>query len=135
MPIPPSFPITIALLVALALVSLGGGLYEFFVVDPSWPRRPDIIQPGHGGISRKRFWIPAHVLFELVLIFALVTTWSTAGSAILALGRTCESRHDANLVGGLLHSQSPFVRAHRSHLNKGRRRPAVDAPQSSSIPA
>src|SRR5262249_47389254 len=39
---------------ALALVSLGGGLYEFLVVDPFWPRRPEIIQPARGGISRKR---------------------------------------------------------------------------------
>jgi hypothetical protein len=43
---------------ALALISLGGGLYEFSVVDPFWPRRPELIQPDRGGISRKRFWIP-----------------------------------------------------------------------------
>ena len=29
-----------------------------------------------GGISRKRFWIPAHTLFELTLIAALVAAWS-----------------------------------------------------------
>ncbi len=58
----------VALASALALVSLGGGLYEFLVVDPSWPRRPEIIQPARGGISRKRFWIPAHVAFELILV-------------------------------------------------------------------
>jgi hypothetical protein len=33
---------------ALALVNLGGGFYEFRVVDPFWPRRPDIIQPDRG---------------------------------------------------------------------------------------
>jgi hypothetical protein len=59
----------------LALVSLGGGLYEFLVVDPFWPRRPDLIQPARGGISRKRFWIPAHVAFELTLLSSLVVTW------------------------------------------------------------
>jgi hypothetical protein len=62
----------IALASSLALMSLGGGLYEFVVVDPAWPRRPEIIQPARGGVSRKRFWIPAHTAFELLLIAALV---------------------------------------------------------------
>jgi hypothetical protein len=61
---------------ALALVSLGGGLYEFSVVDPFWPRRPDLVQPGRGGISRRRFWIPAHTAYELCLVASLVVTWS-----------------------------------------------------------
>lgn len=61
---------------ALALVGLGGGLYEFSVVDPSWPRRPDLIQPGRGGISRKRFWIAAHTALELMLVAALAVAWS-----------------------------------------------------------
>lgn len=64
-----------ALAAALALISLGGGLYEFSVVDPAWPRRPDIIQPDHGGVSRRRFWIPAHVAFELALIVSLIAAW------------------------------------------------------------
>mgnify|MGYP001030716072 CR=1 FL=1 len=61
---------------ALALLSLGGALYEYRVVDPAWPRRPDVIQPERGGISRRRFWIPAHVGFELALIAAIVIAWS-----------------------------------------------------------
>jgi hypothetical protein len=65
----------VALATALALASLGGGLYELLVVDPSWPRRPDIIQPQRGGISRKRFWIPAHTAFELSLIASLIAAW------------------------------------------------------------
>jgi hypothetical protein len=65
----------IAVGTALALVSLGGGLYEFSVVDPFWPRRPDLIQPSQGGISRRRFWIPAHTAFELVLIGSLILAW------------------------------------------------------------
>ncbi len=63
---------------SLALVSVGGGLYEFLVVDPYWPSRPDLIQPARGGISRRRFWIPAHVAFELTLIAALVAAWPHA---------------------------------------------------------
>lgn len=59
----------------LALISLGGGLYEFSVVDPFWPKRPDLIQTSRGGISRKRFWIPAHCAFEVSLICALVAGW------------------------------------------------------------
>jgi hypothetical protein len=66
---------SLALATALALLSLGGAFYEFLVVDPFWPRRPDLIQPGRGGISRRRFWIPAHVAFELLLITSLVMAW------------------------------------------------------------
>ncbi|HEV3008238.1 MAG TPA: hypothetical protein VGX52_04315 [Burkholderiales bacterium] len=68
----------IALASALALVSLGGGLYELRVVDPFWPHRPELIQPSRGGISRRRFWIPAHVAFELALIASLVAAWPQA---------------------------------------------------------
>jgi len=62
-----------------AFVSLGGGLYETVVVNPYWPARPDIIQPGRGGINRKWFWIPAHVVFELSLLTALVAGWPELG--------------------------------------------------------
>lgn len=65
----------IALATALAFISVGGGLYEFSVVDPFWPRRPDIAQPARGGISRRRFWIPAHVAFELSLVASLALAW------------------------------------------------------------
>ena len=65
-----------ALTSALALLSLGGAVYECRVVDPPWPRRPDLIQPDHGGVSRRRFWIPAHMAFELALIVALAVAWS-----------------------------------------------------------
>ena len=68
-------PVT-AVCASLALVSLGGGLYEFSVVDPSWPSRPDLIQPARGGISRKRFWIAAHSAFEVTLVISLVAAWS-----------------------------------------------------------
>ncbi|HEX5599813.1 MAG TPA: hypothetical protein VFX46_04170 [Hyphomicrobiaceae bacterium] len=61
---------------ALALVGLGGAFYEFTVVDPFWPKRPDLIQPQRGGISRKQFWIPAHISFEIVLIVTLIVAWS-----------------------------------------------------------
>jgi hypothetical protein len=61
---------------ALALLSLGGGVYEYRVIDPAWPRRPDLIQPDRGGVSRRRFWIPAHVAFEVALIVALAIAWS-----------------------------------------------------------
>jgi len=61
---------------ALALVGMGGGLYEFLVVDPVWPQKPELIQPLRGGVSRRRFWIPAHLLFELALLAALVSLWS-----------------------------------------------------------
>ena len=34
------------------------------------------MQPSRGGISRKRFWIAIQVAFEVVLIAALLWTWS-----------------------------------------------------------
>src|SRR5215207_2872595 len=68
--------VIVALATALAMASVGGGLYEFSVVDPFWPKRPDLVQPARGGISRKRFWISIHVAFEVVLIAALVWAWS-----------------------------------------------------------
>ena len=61
---------------ALALLLLGGGLYEYLVVDPFWPKRPDLIQPNRGGISRRRFWFPIHTLFEAAVILALVQGWN-----------------------------------------------------------
>ena len=67
--------ILLALAAALAMISLGGGLYEFLVVDPSWPRRPELIQPARGGVSRRRFWIPAHCAFELSLLASLAVVW------------------------------------------------------------
>jgi hypothetical protein len=67
--------ILVALAAGLALASVGGGLYEYLVVDPFWPQRPELIQPERGGISRRRFWIPAHTIFELSLIASLVATW------------------------------------------------------------
>ena len=68
--------VLVALTAGLALASLGGGLYEFLVVDPAWPRRPDLIQPARGGVSRRWFWIPAHTVFELALIASLIAAWS-----------------------------------------------------------
>jgi hypothetical protein len=69
--------VLVAISAALALVSLGGGLYEFLVVDPAWPRRPDLIQPSRGGVSRRRFWIPAHTAFELTLVASLLAVWNS----------------------------------------------------------
>ena len=72
--------VLLAFATALAFMSLGGAFYEFLVVDPFWPRRPDLIQPDRGGISRRRFWIPAHVTFELVFIASLAMNWSSTPS-------------------------------------------------------
>lgn len=67
---------TTALASALAFVGLGGALYEFLVVDPAWPSRPDLIQSSRGGLLRRRFWFPAHIAFELALVAALASAWS-----------------------------------------------------------
>jgi len=70
--------VLIATSTLVACVLLGGGLYETVVVDPAWPKRPGIIQAHNGGISRRRFWIPAHTLFEVLLVAALIVSWGDA---------------------------------------------------------
>ena len=45
-----SFTLTAAA-TGLALTLVGAGLYEYLVVDPSWPKRLDLIQPDRGGRS------------------------------------------------------------------------------------
>lgn len=75
----------IAITTVAACASLGGGLYEFLVVDPAWPKRPGIIQPRNGGVSRARFWIPAHVAFEVLLIATLVVAWGDADVRVALL--------------------------------------------------
>ena len=79
---------TLVLIAVATLASgalLGGGLYEYLVVDPYWPKRPGIIQPTRGGISRRRFWIPAHTVFEVLLIVALIVGWGDMGVRIALL--------------------------------------------------
>lgn len=68
--------VVLGLTALVAAWTLGGGLYEFIVVDAVWPRRPDIVLPNRGGLSRKRFWIAIHGLFELLLLASLVIAWS-----------------------------------------------------------
>ena len=77
--------VLIAITTLAACATLGGGLYEFLVVDPAWPKRPGIIQPRNGGVSRARFWIPAHTVFEVLLIVTLVVAWGDADVRIALL--------------------------------------------------
>lgn len=77
--------VLIAITTLAAGVSLGGGLYEYLVIDPFWPKRPGIIQSRNGGVSRARFWIPAHTVFEVLLIVTLVVTWGDAAVRVALL--------------------------------------------------
>jgi len=63
----------------LANIGLGGGIFEHGVIDRAWPRKPEIVQPRKGGVSRARFWIPAHSAFELVLFVTLYLGWGHGG--------------------------------------------------------
>jgi hypothetical protein len=67
--------VLLSAVVLLACASLGGGIYESLVLDPVWPGRPAIIQAQHGGVSRRRFWIPVHCAFEVALVAAVIVTW------------------------------------------------------------
>ncbi len=77
--------VLIAATTLAACIALGGALYEALVVDPYWPRRPGIIQSRNGGIARVRFWLPAPVIFEVLLVVTLIVTWgdSAIGVALL----------------------------------------------------
>src|SRR5690554_1150068 len=57
-------------------IALGGGLYEAILIDRSWPRMPEMIQPQRGGINRGMFWGPVHGLFEVTLLVALWLAWA-----------------------------------------------------------
>jgi len=70
--------VLIAVTTLVACATVGGGLYEFLVVDPVWPKRPGIIQARNGGVSRARFWVPVHTAFEVLLIVTLVAAWGNA---------------------------------------------------------
>lgn len=73
---PVSLPVMVGVAAAMALMSLGGGVYEVLVIDAAWPSRPDLIRPARGGVMRRRFWMPMHGLFELALLASLVMAWS-----------------------------------------------------------
>ncbi|HEX4587149.1 MAG TPA: hypothetical protein VH185_04165 [Mycobacterium sp.] len=77
--------VLIAVTTFAACVTVGGGVYEFLVVDPAWPGRPGIIQPRNGGVSRARFWVPAHAIFEVLLIVTLVAAWGDTDVRIALL--------------------------------------------------
>jgi hypothetical protein len=70
--------VLIAVTTLAACATLGGGLYEYLVIDPFWPKRPGIIQARNGGVSRARFWIPAHLVFEVLLVVSLIAAWNNA---------------------------------------------------------
>src|SRR5918997_5663937 len=77
--------VLIAITTLAACVTLGGGLYEVLVIDPKWPKRPGIIQSRNGGVSRARFWIPAHIAFEVLLIVTLVAAWGHRDARVALL--------------------------------------------------
>jgi hypothetical protein len=60
----------------LSAISVGGSFYESLVVDSAWPQNPTLIQPKEGGLRRVRFWIPAHVSLEIILIISICFNWT-----------------------------------------------------------
>ena len=123
--------VLIAITTLAACVSLGGGLYEFLVVDPFWPKRPGIIQPTRGGISRRRFWIPAHTAFEVLLIVSLIVGWADAGVRIALLVALLS--HAAMRIWSLVDFVPKAVEFEKSR--PGRRRRGRRSPVDPSQPA
>jgi hypothetical protein len=65
--------ILIAAAMALALVNLGGGIYELIVTNPMWLKFSRIqLEPG---VWRKRFWMSVHTAFELLIVASLIGAW------------------------------------------------------------
>ncbi len=62
--------------VVFGSIGLGGGIYETLLIDPVWPHNPAIVQPSRGGINRKLFWGPIHMLYELALVASAWLAWS-----------------------------------------------------------
>ena len=106
--------IIVAVAAALACASVGGGLYEFSVVDPFWPKRPDLVQPARGGISRKRFWIAIHVAFEVAADRGPGLVLVAARRAHLPAGGAGEPCRHAPVVGLRLHPQGAGLREGRA---------------------
>jgi hypothetical protein len=70
--------------------TLGGGIYEHVVLDPVWPSHPSLIQSAaHGGLTRARFWLPAHLLFEILLVSSLALFWKSPSVRIWLLLAVC----------------------------------------------
>jgi hypothetical protein len=57
------------------IMELGGSLYEYRVVDRVWPSNLSLIQPGNGGLDRKQFWMPLHLVLTLAIPVALWAFW------------------------------------------------------------
>ena len=61
--------------------AMGGGLYEHIVLTPLWKRSPpasfSVIQP-NTGVPLQRFWIPVHLAITVLVVAALVLTFSEA---------------------------------------------------------
>jgi hypothetical protein len=95
-----------ALLGALIVgaIALGGGLYETILIDRSWPRMPEMIQPQRGGINRGMFWGPVHGLFEVTLLVALWLAWTAFRCAI-------EANHRSTGLGSAFALTSPSARS------------------------
>lgn len=78
--------VLLAVVVVSACVLVGGGWYEYRVIDQAWPYRPGIIQPRSGGIARRRFWVPSHTAFELLAVAAVFVTWNQPDVRLALLG-------------------------------------------------
>ena len=74
----------VASVIALS-ATVGGGIYEHVVLDPAWPSHPRLIQSAHGGVTRGRFWLPAHLLFEILLLCSLALSWRSASIRVWLL--------------------------------------------------
>lgn len=72
-----------------ANVALGGAIYEALIVDRAWPATPTIIQPAEGGLNRRIFWFPVHLVFELPLAVAIWACWGLRPERMYLLVAAC----------------------------------------------
>lgn len=106
---------TLILLAATALtatVLFGAALYEVLVVDPRWPQRPGIVQARNGGLSRTRFWFPAPLVLDVLLVVAVAGAWADGPiRAVLLVGLAAHAADRAWWLADLGPKAAAFERS------------------------
>jgi hypothetical protein len=82
-----------------------------------WRPRPESIQPARGGISRRWFWIPAHVAFEPALVVSVDRRLVPHDGARVAADRRGQAWPE-------VFGPRPRYRANQSSESSHRRHPA-----------
>src|SRR5690625_3825858 len=79
---------TLIMLITLLGFELGGAFYEWIVVASQWSTYPPesfVILQGEYALPLDSFWIPLHMVVQVVIITALILCWKDKKRRILML--------------------------------------------------